>query len=274
MVWQNISPIPVGRRGVISSFKWFLPVFASRRGRGRESAPCVLKSASFTLRGSTFLGTAPSIHKLSFPFPNSCAGILEQSMGTRKRVGIGLSYRPARLHISLKNTDSYLLKPALTEPCLPKSCLPYCLSSWNYGIPKSCPSEACFPEAPSWSPTVQSSFLKCCLPEILESWCPAFLKTFPNSCRVKLAFRGSTFPNPAFLKLLLFLKVLAFTGWIFLYESRLQYHVVDSHFLTFVHFLSSGCEHSTSWMRYIVKKVRGFPVPRRDVTYQTPTGRE
>jgi hypothetical protein len=27
-----------------------------------------------------------------------CAGILEQSMGPRKQVGIGLSYRPARLH--------------------------------------------------------------------------------------------------------------------------------------------------------------------------------
>jgi hypothetical protein len=28
----------------------------------------------------------------------ACAGILEQSMGARNRVGIGLSYRPARLH--------------------------------------------------------------------------------------------------------------------------------------------------------------------------------
>jgi hypothetical protein len=27
-----------------------------------------------------------------------CAGILEQSMGARNRVGIGLSYRPAKLH--------------------------------------------------------------------------------------------------------------------------------------------------------------------------------
>ncbi len=45
---------------------------------------------------------------------------------------------------------------------------------------------------------------------------------------------------------------------------------VDSHCLNIVHFLSSGCEHSTPWMRYAVKKVRGFPVPRRDVTYQLP----
>ncbi len=28
----------------------------------------------------------------------SCAGIFKQSMGARNRVGIGLSYRPARLH--------------------------------------------------------------------------------------------------------------------------------------------------------------------------------
>ncbi len=31
---KNLSPIPVARRGVNSSFKWFLPVFATRRGRG------------------------------------------------------------------------------------------------------------------------------------------------------------------------------------------------------------------------------------------------
>jgi hypothetical protein len=27
-----------------------------------------------------------------------CAGILEQSMGAKNRIGIGFSYRPARLH--------------------------------------------------------------------------------------------------------------------------------------------------------------------------------
>ncbi len=36
VVWLYRSPIPVGRRGVISSFKWFLPVFATRRGREGE----------------------------------------------------------------------------------------------------------------------------------------------------------------------------------------------------------------------------------------------
>ncbi len=34
MVLLNLSPIPVGRRGVISSFKLFLPVFATRKGGG------------------------------------------------------------------------------------------------------------------------------------------------------------------------------------------------------------------------------------------------
>jgi hypothetical protein len=35
MVWLHRSPIPVGRRGVIPSFKLFLPAFAARRGRGK-----------------------------------------------------------------------------------------------------------------------------------------------------------------------------------------------------------------------------------------------
>jgi hypothetical protein len=34
MVWLYRSIIPMGRRGVISSFKWFLPTFPARRGRG------------------------------------------------------------------------------------------------------------------------------------------------------------------------------------------------------------------------------------------------
>ncbi len=38
MVWPNLSPIPVGSRGVISSFRWFLPVFATRREGGRAKA--------------------------------------------------------------------------------------------------------------------------------------------------------------------------------------------------------------------------------------------
>ncbi len=40
MVWPYRSPIPVGRRGVISSFNWFLPAVATYRGGG--SAPCGL----------------------------------------------------------------------------------------------------------------------------------------------------------------------------------------------------------------------------------------
>jgi hypothetical protein len=34
MVWLYRSPIPVGRRGVLFSFKLFLPAFATHTGRG------------------------------------------------------------------------------------------------------------------------------------------------------------------------------------------------------------------------------------------------
>ncbi len=37
------------------------------------------------------------------PCAPSCAGIFKQSMGARNRVGIGLSYRPARLHTVWQN---------------------------------------------------------------------------------------------------------------------------------------------------------------------------
>jgi hypothetical protein len=41
MVWLSLSPIPVGRRGVISSFKWFFYLSSLHvEERGRESAPC------------------------------------------------------------------------------------------------------------------------------------------------------------------------------------------------------------------------------------------
>jgi hypothetical protein len=35
-----------------------------------------------------------------------CAGILEQYIGTRNRIGIGLSYRPVRLHRMAESTES------------------------------------------------------------------------------------------------------------------------------------------------------------------------
>ncbi len=49
MIWLHRSPIPVGRRGVISSFKWFLPAFATRRGWERGSAPCGIYSLRLEL---------------------------------------------------------------------------------------------------------------------------------------------------------------------------------------------------------------------------------
>ncbi len=39
MPWLKLSPFPVGRRGVISSFKFCLPVFGTGGGGG-GSAPC------------------------------------------------------------------------------------------------------------------------------------------------------------------------------------------------------------------------------------------
>ncbi len=37
-------------------------------------------------------------HYIPYWIPLACAGILEQYMGSRNRVGLGLSYRPARIH--------------------------------------------------------------------------------------------------------------------------------------------------------------------------------
>ena len=58
------------------------------------------------------------IYFLFIFLPASCAGILEQSMGARNRVGIGLSHRPARLH-RLAESIPGLLKslkiPSLVE---------------------------------------------------------------------------------------------------------------------------------------------------------------
>ncbi len=41
LIWLGyIARLSQWGEGVISSFQWFLPVFATRRGGGRESAPC------------------------------------------------------------------------------------------------------------------------------------------------------------------------------------------------------------------------------------------
>ncbi len=42
MVWLYRWPIPVGKRGIISSFKWFLPAFPNCRKGGRVGTLCVL----------------------------------------------------------------------------------------------------------------------------------------------------------------------------------------------------------------------------------------
>jgi hypothetical protein len=51
-----------------------------------------------------------------------CAGIFKQSMGARNRVGIGLSYRPARLHslveLLISSLESILLLLKSSEKIL------------------------------------------------------------------------------------------------------------------------------------------------------------
>ncbi len=53
MVWLNRSPIPVGRREVISSFKWFLPAFPRVQewgvGIGTLRSPCMLRKSILAL---------------------------------------------------------------------------------------------------------------------------------------------------------------------------------------------------------------------------------
>jgi hypothetical protein len=47
MVWLHRWPIPVGRRGVISSFKWFLHALLHVEEGGRGSAACAFHSAIY-----------------------------------------------------------------------------------------------------------------------------------------------------------------------------------------------------------------------------------
>jgi hypothetical protein len=51
-----------------------------------------------SLLGGVGAGGLKSLPPSPAPYFASCAGILEQSMGARNRVGIGLLYWPARLH--------------------------------------------------------------------------------------------------------------------------------------------------------------------------------
>ncbi len=64
MVWLYRSPILVGSRGVISSFKWFLPAFATRRGGGRGRHPVEVSNTSAALAHSQVV------------FSGLCAGVL------------------------------------------------------------------------------------------------------------------------------------------------------------------------------------------------------
>ncbi len=52
------------------------------------------------------------------PFTAYSVGILEQSMGTRNLVGIGLSYLPARLHMLAKSIPGLLESLKISSHCL------------------------------------------------------------------------------------------------------------------------------------------------------------
>ncbi len=75
MVWLNRLPIPVGRRGVIYSFKWFLPAFAALRGRWEEggSAPCCrsspLPSVPFSAQYFSIIKNGPTWYCFYYTLP-------------------------------------------------------------------------------------------------------------------------------------------------------------------------------------------------------------
>jgi hypothetical protein len=77
MVWLYCSPIPVGRRGAISSFKWFLPAFATSRGRGERVRTLWSQSMITTIVRGNFLQISVTHLKchlapLMIPWLNLC----------------------------------------------------------------------------------------------------------------------------------------------------------------------------------------------------------
>jgi len=89
-----------------NTFNWKnLPITVQLRAGGGGAPGTVDTPSSQILgKGSFLLISLGTCHRaLSLALPIStlkvwyCGGIFEQSMGTRNRVGIGLSYRPARL---------------------------------------------------------------------------------------------------------------------------------------------------------------------------------
>jgi hypothetical protein len=71
----------------------------SLSGRFCTSKFIICKSSMFNMRNKTqYQRKVLHAYKVKRIGKVFSAGILEQSMGARNRVGIGLSYRPARLH--------------------------------------------------------------------------------------------------------------------------------------------------------------------------------
>jgi hypothetical protein len=79
MVWLYRSPIPVGRRGVISSFKWFLPPSLRVEGGG-GSAPCVRKTV-LTLQTLIISRESLWMHKRFVVEENIISGLYARTSG-------------------------------------------------------------------------------------------------------------------------------------------------------------------------------------------------
>ncbi len=78
----------------------FLPTYCQSQQKMSYVRLCLSSTSLITISHHHWLNTVrlPTqvlIHAYSSQY---CAGILKQSMGARNRVGIGFSYRPARLH--------------------------------------------------------------------------------------------------------------------------------------------------------------------------------
>ncbi len=80
------SPFPVGRRGVISSFKWFLPAFPTRGWEGSQSAACgrsILFHETVPLKALSARASNPSSPSTSRPRTGTSANSSNVSSSTR-----------------------------------------------------------------------------------------------------------------------------------------------------------------------------------------------
>jgi hypothetical protein len=100
MAWKNPAGSWPIERDIVVQRSPLAPLF-SMCGPTLKGAPLDLSLILCPEGGGMPLGGSPVGalgRRRRMRFPDCCAGILKQFMGARNRVGIGLSYRPARLH--------------------------------------------------------------------------------------------------------------------------------------------------------------------------------